>query len=77
MTDIITFLENNRKYYVYTEESIRVIYHYLYMIGAPTTLTSPGQRSHHFVPLSSIKNDTAFIQPVVADLRMRQKIICK
>ena len=47
------------------------------MIGAPTTLTTSGQRPHHFVPLSSINNDAETICPVIATLHMRQKIICE
>ena len=47
------------------------------MIGSPTTLTTSGQSSHHFGTSSSIKNDTASLQPVIADLCMRQNIIYK
>ena len=50
MTDIIAFLDNNGKYYVYTGGNINGIYFYLEMIGYPTTLTTSGQRSHHFGP---------------------------
>ena len=45
------------------------------MIGAPTTFTTSVQRSHNFIPLSSRNNDTETPQPVIAALRMRQKII--
>ena len=47
------------------------------MIGYTTSLTTSGQRSHHFVTLYSINNDTAYLQPVIADLCMRQKSIFK
>ena len=57
MTDLITFLENNGESSVYTGEDIHGIYRYLEMIGAPTTLTTSGQRSHHFSPSYSITND--------------------
>ena len=45
------------------------------MIVAPTTLTTSGQRSHNFGPLSSINNDAKSLQTVIKDLRMRQKSI--
>ena len=48
ITDLITFLDNNRKYAVYTGVDVHGIYLYLDMIGAPTTLTTSGQHSHHF-----------------------------
>ena len=41
------------------------------------TLTTPGQRSHHFVPSYCSNNDAATLQPVIAALRMRQKMICE
>ena len=56
MTDLITFLENNEKSAIYIGGDINEIYRYLEMIGAPTTLTNLGQRSHHFRPSSSINN---------------------
>ena len=68
MTDIITLLDNNGKYAVYTGGYINGIYRYLEMIGSPTTLTTSGQSSHHFIPSSSINNDTASIQPFIASL---------
>ena len=43
MTDLITFLDNNGKYAVYTGGEIHEIYRYLEMNGAPTTLTTSGQ----------------------------------
>ena len=46
MIDLITLLENNRKSTVYKGGDIHGIYRYLDMIGAPTTLTTSGQRSH-------------------------------
>ena len=77
MTYLITFLDNNRKSAVYTGGDTNGIYRYLVMSGAPTTLTTSGQQSHHFCPSSSINNDAATIQPVIANLRMRQKSICE
>ena len=59
MTDLITFLDNNRKSDVYTGGDIHGIYRYLEIIGAPTTLTASGQRSHNFSPSYSINNDTS------------------
>ena len=50
MTDLITFLDNNRKYSVYKGVNIRGLYHYLDMIRDLTILTTPGQRSHNFGP---------------------------
>ena len=47
------------------------------MIGATTTLTTSGQRSHHLGPSSSRDNDAATIQTVIVDLLMRQKSICE
>ena len=55
MTYLITFLDNNGKSTVYTGGEIHGIYRYLDMIGAPTTLATSGQRSHHFGP-SSLSN---------------------
>ena len=75
MTDIITFLDNHGKSAVYTGGDIHNIYRYLYMIEAPTTLTTSGQRSDNFSPLSSIKNYAATLQPVIADLHTIQKSI--
>ena len=77
MTYIITFLYNNRKSYVYTGGYIPGIYLYLEMIVAPKTLTTSGQRSDYSSLLSSINNDAASLQLVVAALRMIQKSICK
>ena len=77
MTDIINFLDNNVKSPVYKGEDIRGIYCYLYMIGAPTTLTTSGQRSHHYIPSYSRNNDTATLQPVIVDLLTIQKSICE
>ena len=71
MADFITFLDNNRKSAVYTGGNISGIYHYLDMIGAPTILTTTGQRYHHFIPSSFIINDTTSLQPVIAALRTR------
>ena len=77
MTDLIAFLDSNIKSAVYTGGDIHGIYCYLDMIGGPTTLTNSGQFSHHFSPSYSTNNDKSYIQPVIADLRMRQKSICK
>ena len=56
---------------------MRGIYHYLYMIGSPTTLTTSGQRSHHFGPLYSSNYYAETIQPVSAALRIRHKSMCE
>ena len=47
------------------------------MIGAPTTLTTSSQCSHHFGTSYSINNDTAYLHPFVAALHMIQKNICE
>ena len=57
--DIITLIDNKGKSSVYTRGYIDGIYHYLEMIGAPTTPTNSGQSSHNVGPSYSIKNDTA------------------
>ena len=75
MTDLVTFLDKNGKSSVYMGGYIHGIYFYLEMIGAPTTLTTSGQRSNHFGLSSSSNNYAATLQPVIAALRMRQKII--
>ena len=77
MTYLITFLENNRKSDFHTGGYIHGIYRYLVIIGSPTTLTTSGQSSHHFVPTYSRKNDAATIHTVIVALRMRQKSICE
>ena len=48
MIDLITFLDNNRKFAVYTGRNIHRIYRYLDMLGAPTKFTPAGQSSCHF-----------------------------
>ena len=50
MKYLITFLDNNGKYAVYTGGNIHGIYHYIDIIGVPTKLTTSGQCSHHFGP---------------------------
>ena len=77
MTYLITFIDKNGKSDVYDGGDIHGIYRYLEIIGAPTTLTTSGHRSHHFGPSSSRKNDATTLQPVIAALRMRQKSICE
>ena len=77
MTDLITFLNNNKKSDVYTGGGIHVIYPYLEMIGAPTTFTTSDRRSRHFGPSSSRKNDAATIHTGIGALRMIQKSICE
>ena len=75
MTYLITFLDNNRKYTVYTGGDFNGIYSYLEIIVSPTTLTALGQRYHHFSPSSSINNDKTYLRTVNASLRTRQKNI--
>ena len=77
MTYLITLLDNSRKSAVYTGGNIHGIYIYIDMIGYPKTFITSGQSSRHFVSLSSIKNDTAYLQPVIAALRMRHNIMCE
>ena len=55
MTYLITLLDNNGKYDVYTGGYIHGIYRYLEIVGDPTTLTTLGQHSHHFGPSFSRK----------------------
>ena len=40
MTDLITFLDNNGKYSVYTGGDIHGIYNYIEMLGSPTSLAT-------------------------------------
>ena len=68
MIYLITLLENNLKYAVYTRGNIHRLYCYLDMIGAPTKSTNSGKLSHNFGPSSSTSIDTAIIQPVIEDL---------
>ena len=77
ITNLIKLFDNNGKSTVYTRGDIHGICCYLDINGAPTTLTTSGQSSHHFTPSSSTNNDTSYIQPVIADLRMRENIICE
>ena len=77
MTDLITFVDKNGKSAVYEGGDMHSIYRYLEMIGAPTTLTTSGHRYHHFGSSLSINNDATTLQPVIAALRMRQKIMCE
>ena len=77
MADLITFLDNNRKLAVYTRVNIHGIYCYIEIIGSQTTFTTSCQRYHHFGPSSSTKNYTSTLQPVIVDLRIRQKNVFK
>ena len=47
------------------------------MLGSSTSLTTSGQRSHHFVPLSCSNKDEATLHPVIAALHMIQNSICE
>ena len=71
MIDLITFLDNNRKYAVYTVGNIHGIYSYIEIIKAPTKLTTSGKSSNHLCPSYSINNYTASIQTDIEDLQMR------
>ena len=77
ITDLITFLDSNVKSAVYTGVDSHRIYSYLEMIGAPIILTNLGQRSHNFIPSYSINGYAETLQPFIAALRTRQKIICE
>ena len=77
MTDIIKFLDNNRKVAVYIGGNTSGLYLYIEMVRSPTTLTTSDQHSCYIYTSSSTNNDTASLQPVIAYLRMIQKIICK
>ena len=77
MTYLITLLDSNGKYTVYIGGDIHGLYRYLDIIGAPNKFITSGQCSHNFRPSSFTNNDTASTQPVIADLCMRQKIICE
>ena len=61
MTDIITLIDNNGKYAVYTGGYIHGIYRDLDTIGARTTLTTSDQRSNNFSPSSFLKNDKSYL----------------
>ena len=71
MVDLVRFLYNNRNFAVYTGGNTRGIYCYIDIIGGPKTLTTSGQRSHSFGPSYDFSKDIKYIQPVIADLRMR------
>ena len=58
MIDLITFLDNNGKLAIYTGVNIHRIYCYLEIIVSQTTLTTSGQKSHHFGNSYSTNNDT-------------------
>ena len=77
MIDLVTFLDNNGKYAVYTGVNIHGLYCYLEIIGAPTTLTTSSQCSHNFGTSPSINNDTETLQPVIVALGMRHESICE
>ena len=59
MTYLITLLEKNRKYAIYTGGDIHGIYRYLEMIGVTKTLAALCQRYHSFRPSSYINNYAA------------------
>ena len=50
MKYLITFLDNNRKFAIYTGVNIHGLCSYLDIIGAPTTFTTSVQYSHNFGP---------------------------
>ena len=77
MTYVINFSDNNVKSDVYTGWDIHGIYRYLEMVGAPTTFTTSGQRSHHLNSSCYRKNDAATLQPVIKSLRNREISICE
>ena len=77
MIYIITFLDNNGESAVYTGVNIHGLYHYLQLNLSPNTLTTSVQFSCNFDASSSIKNDTATLQPVIAYIPIRKNIICK
>ena len=68
MKNIITFLDKNVKYAVYTGGNIHGLYCYLEINEAPTTLTTSSQFYHYFGLLSFINNETETIQPVIPAL---------
>ena len=70
MTYLIILSESNGKSAVNTGRNITVLYQHLEIIGAPTTLTTSGQRSSNFGPSYSINNDAETIQPVISALRI-------
>ena len=59
MTDLITFLDNNKKLDIYTGYNINELYYYTEMMGYPTNLTFSGQQSHNFGTPCSTNNDIA------------------
>ena len=77
MKYIIIFLDNNGNLAVYTGGNMHVIYCYLEMITAPTSLTSSGQRYDNVGTPYSNNNETETIQPVISALRIIQKSICE
>ena len=77
MTYLITFLDNNRKYAVYTGVNIHELYRYLEIIGSPTIFSTSGQQYRHFGPSYYINSDTETFQSVISALRIIQKSICE
>ena len=74
---LITLLDNNGNLALYTGVNIHGIYHYLEMIGNPTTFNTLGYCSNHFGPSSYIKIDTKNIQPAIVSLSLKQRSICE
>ena len=75
MTDLIIFLDNNRKSAIYTGETTTRLYKYLEMIEPTTNLTYSSLWSYHFDTSSSTIDDKSSLHPVIADLSVRHKII--
>ena len=77
MTDIITFLDNNGKLAIFAEVNIHGFYCCLEVIVSPITFATSVHHSFHSDPSYFTNNDTATLQPVIADLSVRQKAICE
>ena len=77
ITYLVTLLDNNRKSAAYTGGNINGLYSYLEMNGSTTKLNTSERRPHNFRPSSSINNDAANIQPVIAAPGRKHKSIYK
>ena len=58
MTNLITFLDKNIKFAIYTGGGINLLCPYIDIIGDPDTFTNSVQSSFHFGPSHSTNNDT-------------------
>ena len=75
MADLVTYLYRHSKEVKYYGSDIHDLYHYLYMIGCPTTLTCSGWCYQSIDIKTNI--DLGSMHPVISSLRGKQQIFCK